>query len=234
MDTMGQIYRSSEINSQLINQYADELQRLAKKAGIDKPIGFSKSVTLKNNECYETTIVFYQDKDGEMHDRIVRARLLSYGTTGQIDTASLQDQEPIVTDSLSFKAKSVSKSKDGYLVVGNVSDKGVEIPVVLSTGPKAEPKKQEPVAVGHKFADNGNIINANGRAVGCQFKCLTSDTVIMVKLLRNDHVNDFYGRQTDNCYSSTFIVPVHWWNGGRSGMGWDRQVAYMKQYFLSE
>jgi hypothetical protein len=233
MDINAQIYRSTEVDDALVNQYADELKRLAKLAGVDKAVGFSRSVTIKKGEVYETTIIFYQDKDGEMHDRIVKARLLSYGDKGKVDTTTKGEQ--LTTDSLSFKAKSVTKSKSGYLVVGNVSDKGVEIPVVLTTAPPDPKPEPEPMRLPEKrplrFAKNGNPFNANGRVVGCMFKCIDSADVLLIKLIRNDHVNNFFGQLDDQCYSESFLVSVSWWNGGRSGMSWERQVELMRKEY---
>lgn len=230
--SLAQIFRATEKDDILVNQYSNLIAEYAKKVGVENAFGFSKSVTMKKGECYETTIVFFRDKDGEVHDRIVRARLLSYGDLSKLDSSLKVTEQEINTDSLTFKAKTVTKSKDGYLVVGNVSDRGVDIPIVLSTA-KAEPKP-EPIKETKqmRFATTGNPFNANGRVVGCMFKCIDSADVILIKIIRNDHVTDFYGGLNDRCYSEAFLVPLLWWNGGRSGLGWDAQLRHMRANFV--
>jgi hypothetical protein len=226
MSATGQIMRTDTTDNHLVNKYGNELRRLAIKYKIERAFGFSRTVTFRDKECIETTVIFYRDKDGEVQDQIVNARTISYGETATNEDTVISIKNHEHTDSLTFVAKKVSKSRDGFLVVGNVQDGSLEIPVVLSTAPK-----EKIISNNQRFRLEGNPVFANGRAVACMFQPVGVEPFILLKILRSDRVNNFYGSQKDQCYIEEHIIPTEWWNGGRGNMSWQSQLDYIRQNY---
>lgn len=220
------IMRKDTVNQSLVNVYGDELQEMAKKAGVSRAFGYSKSITFRDNQCYETVIIYYRDKDGETQDRIVSARIINFNELAHNKKEVKSVVEHKLSDSLQFAAKSVRKAQTGYIVSGNVIDKGVEIPVVLATAPK-EHKADSTLRT---FEPRGFTVFANGRPMGCVFRSRTDDTYLF-KLLDKNKLQNYYQRLTDNCYEDEFIVSQQWWNGQRAGMSWEAQLKYMREKF---
>lgn len=220
------IMRKDTVNQSLVNQYGDELQDMAKKAGVSKAFGFSKSITFRDNQCFETLIIYYRDKNGETQDRIVSARIINFNELIHNKKEVKSVETHTLSDSLQFSAKSVRKAQTGYIVSGNVIDKGVEIPVILATAPK----EHAPESIFRTFEPRGFTVFANGRPMGCIFKS-KSDATYLFKLLDKTKLGSYYQGLNDPCYSDQFIVSHQWWNSHRGGMSWEAQLKYMRENF---
>jgi len=237
----------------LVNQYGNELQFLKKKYNLPTAFGFSKSITNRDGQLNETIIVWYRTETGETEDKIVSARILHYkeGADKPKDSVSQKEivqngqkiiirdtikiiqrdtvmlEEVINTDSLSFKAKRVLKNKSGYIITGNVNDKGNQIPVVLSTY-KDDNYLQN--GIDNRFSKHGVAIYNNNRAIGTIFNSIKPNGNMLFKILKRNP-EGWTNTQNDPCYYEEFIVTSEWWNNQRPNMTWEKQLEYMKINF---
>jgi hypothetical protein len=251
--SFSQIYRADVYDNTLVNQYGNELAALKKKYNIPTAFGFSKSITNRDGSLNETIIVWYRTETGETEDKIVSARILHYkeGSDKPKDSVTQKEivqngqkiivrdtitivkrdtvlmEEVINTDSLTFKAKRVLKNKSGYVITGNVSDKGEQIPVVLSTY-KDDNYMQN--GIDKRFNINGLAVYANNRAVATAFMSTKQGGPILVKLLKKN-TDGWTNTQNDPCYYEEFVVSPEWWYSVRVNMSWEKQIDYMKVNF---
>jgi hypothetical protein len=244
-----QIVRADMVDNTLVNQYGNELQALKKKYNLPTAFGFSKSITNRDGQLNETIIVWYKTETGETEDKIVSARILHYkegankpkdsviqkevlqngqkiiirDTIKIIQRDTIMMEEIMNTDSLSFKTKRVLKNKSGYIITGNVNDRGNQIPVVLSTY-KDDNYIQNGVDI--RFSSIGYAVYIGNRPVGCIFPAAKSGGDLLFKVLKRNP-EGWTNSQNDPCYYEEFIVTPDWWNGPRANMTWERQHEYM-------
>ena len=259
--TFSQVIVRSDVNDNtLINVYGKELQRLSKKYNIPSAFGYSTTITNRNGELRETVIMFYVDTDGETQDRIVNARILNYkeglpetktdstvDEKGQVvkrdtvtvikrDTVIITKEEILNPDSLTFQAKKVIKNTGGYIVTGNIRDKGNEIPITLSAYKREEDFNLFENGVDKRFSTLGRTLYDGTRPAASIFlpaPAFTNLNMVLVKLLPKNifNLSEWSGRQNDKCYVETFLVPFEFWNGRRGLMAWDKQVQYMRENY---
>lgn len=218
-----QFIRESVTDNNLVNQYGAELSYYAKKYHIPNAYGFSKSVVQRDGELQETVILFYRDKNGEVEDRIVSARIISYKEvidSNKKDTV-VNIKEQIPTDSLVFNTKSITKSNGGYIVVGNVKDHGLDVPIVLSTFKKdtvatKKIEKESPPEL--KFEDYTYSLFNGNNLIGKIHKQLGGDIWYLIELNTGQK----------------YIVTSDFWNYKRYSMPWEKQLKYMEDNFKKQ
>ena len=251
--SFSQIFRSDEYNNTLVNQYGNELAALKKKYNLPTAFGFSKSVTNRDGSLNETIIVWYKTPTGETEDAIVSARILHYkeGADTPKDSVTKKEivqngqktiirdtitvikrdtvimEEIVNTDSITFKSKRVLKNRNGYVITGNVNDRGEQIPVVLST------YKEDYInndGTDKRFVMNGYAVYYANKAVATAFNPTKPGGPILIKLLKKD-TSMWTNSQKDPSYSEEFIVTPKFWYSLRINMTWQKQVDYMKVNF---
>jgi hypothetical protein len=251
--SFSQIYRADVYDNNLVNQYGSELQALKKKYHLPTAFGFSKSITNRDGSLYETIIVWYRTEAGETEDKIVSARVIHFkeGTDKPKDSVTQKEivqngqkiivrdtitvikrdtvimEEIVNTDSLTFKSKRVLKNKNGYVITGNVNDRGVQIPVVLNTY-KEDYLNSD--GTDRRFGMTGYAVYYASKAVATAFNSTKPGGPILIKLLKKD-TNGWTNSQKDPCYSEEFIVTPEFWYSQRINMSWQKQVDYMKINF---
>jgi hypothetical protein len=252
--------RNDATDNTLVNAYGNELQRLSKKYNIPGAFGYSIAVTNRNGELRESVIVFYVDQDGETQDRMVSARILHYKeglpqtkmdstvnekgvvvkrdtiTVIKRDTVVITKEEILNPDSLTFQAKKVIKNSSGYIVTGNIRDKGNEIPITLSAYKREGDINLDENGVDKRFTAQGVTLYNGSKPVASVFNPSTlfpNLNMVLVKLLPRNifTLNNWTGKQNDNCYVEVFLIPYEFWNGKRNTMSWENQVQYMRENY---
>jgi hypothetical protein len=245
--------RGDVVDNNLVNQYGNELAALKKKYNIPTAFGFSKSITNRDGSLNETIIVWYRTEAGETEDRIVSARILHYkeGADKPKDSVTQKEvvqngqkiiirdtvkiiqrdtvimEEVVNTDSLTFKSKRVLKNKNGYVITGNVHDRGTQIPVVLST------YKEDYInanGTDKRFSMTGYSVYNGTKAVASIFPPAKSGGMLLVKTLKSNS-SGWTNSQNDPCYAEEFIVTPEFWYNQQPNMTWNKVLDYMKVNF---
>jgi hypothetical protein len=222
------IYRSDIKDNGLVDSYNKELQTLAKKHGIHNAFGFCKTITNRDGQLNETTIIFYTDSKGETQDRIVSAR-----TIHRED----KKQKPDVDSGLNFQPKRVIKNNNGYVIAGDMKDNGDIVPIVLTTYKTEENAALFEDSVDGRFSINGSSLYDESMAVGSIFSLqppFANQKLYLIKVLYKDANRQvgWYGRQDDKCYVETFVVPYEFWNSRASNMSWRERLIYMREHYI--
>lgn len=255
LNTSAQIFRTNASDNTLVNSYGNELQALTKKYGITRAFGFSKSITNREGMINETVVVFYVDENGETQDKMVSARILHYNevvnetktsvpnpnsqsnvhdtiTIVRRDTVMVTTEEIINPDSLTFKAKRVIKNQSGYLITGNIRDRGNNIPIVLSTYKRDEVFIVD--GIDRRFSNSGLVVFNGATAVCLVFNPAREfkDKYLIKVISKNiNNLGGLTGLQNDKVYAESFIVNSDFWNSKKYGMAWERQLQYMRENF---
>jgi hypothetical protein len=233
------LWNQDTTDNSLVNLYGEELKRLRIKHKIPKIEGFIKSVNLVNGSLMETIIVNYKDKDGESMQDMVSTRIISYKEIPKKDTAQAFGRDSIAItnvkeiksfDSITFESKKITKFNAGYLVVGDINDGGVKIPIALSNFNLKDTLKKPQAADYKRFSQFGQTIFNNGKAVGSLFYPISGDTVYLVKFFEGTP-SDWTGNQMDRCYTEKYYVPITWWNSDKNRLTFEEQKQYLINNF---
>jgi hypothetical protein len=225
-------------DNNLVNQYGAELQYYRVKYKNPKIAGFIKSINLVNGSLMENVIVNYVDKDGEQMQDLVSSRIISFKEVAKVDSSdkfvkdsiAITSVKEIMSDSISFEATGVRKFNAGYLVIGNIKDGGVKIPIAVSNFNLKDTIKRSPLPDYKRFSRYGSTVFNKGKAVGSLFQPINGDTTCLLKLFEGTPDN-WTGQITDNCYVTKYEIPLTWWNADRHRMSFEEQLIFINKYF---
>lgn len=83
------------------------------------------------------------------------------------------------------------------------------------------------------FDLNGQSHFHNNKAIATLFSSTKDEKVILIKLLKQNPIN-YGGRIENNCYESSFIVPVVWWYEKGKYMNKNDLTNYLSTHFRKE
>lgn len=233
------LWNNDTTDNSLVNLYGEELKRLRIKHKNPKIMGFIKSVNLVNGSLMESVIVNYKDKDGESMQDLVSTRIISYKEIPKKDTAQAYQKDSIAItsvkeikgfDSITFSSTKITKFNQGYLVLGDINDGGVKIPIALSNFNLKDTLKKPQAQDYKRFSQFGQTIFNAGKAVGSLFYPINGDTVYLVKFFEGTP-SDWTGNLMDKCYTEKYYVPITWWNSERNKLTFEEQKQYLQNNF---
>jgi len=220
----------------LINKYSEELKSLVDRYNAGDPIngkrslksafGYTKTVIFINGECRETYLIFWKSPSGETEEDMVSARIVDY--------RELEDQKPDTaktkvvvykkSDSLTFKAKTIYKNQQGYLVNGNVVDNGVEIPVTLYTQ-----QKEQVADTTEVYSLTGLTYWYGSTPIGTVFSSVSGNHFLLAIVGKNPV--GWTSNISNTCYTAKYEIPAIWWNGERNQYPVQKQLEIIKSRF---
>lgn len=233
------IWNEDTTDNNLVNVYGEELKRLRIKHKNNRIMGFIKSVNIVNGSLMESVIVNYKDKDGESMQDLVSTRIISYKEVPKKDTAAAFKKDSIeITsvkeiksfDSITFESTKITKFNQGYLVVGDINDGGVKIPIALSNFNLRDTIKKPQLPQWKRFSRYGTTLFESGKAIGSVFSPIAGDSVVLLKLFIGTPDN-WTGQITDKCYISQYEIPVKWWYNERHKLTWEEQFKFIEENY---
>jgi len=232
------LWNEDTVNNTLVNQYGAELNYYRVKYKNPRITGFIKSINMVNGSLMESVIVNYRDKDGESMQDLVSSRIISYKEVPKVDSAdkykkdsmAITSVREIMTDSISFEATGVKKFNAGYLVIGNINDGGVKIPIAVSNFNLKDTVKRSPLPDWKRFGRYGSTVFNKGKAVGSVFMPINGDTSCLLKLFEGTPDN-WTGQISDNCYIAKYEIPLTWWNSERHKLTFEEQILFIEKNY---